>query len=204
MEKEAKPDVPVLDLIAKRWSPYGFDPRPMERADITALFEAARWAPSSFNEQPWRFIVASREDARAFETVLSCLKEGNQKWAQKASVLALSVAQMHFTRNDKPNRVATHDIGLAVGNLVMEATARGLAVHQMAGILLDKVREVFEVPEGFEPVTGLAIGYAADPDTLPDELREKDLKQRTRKPLGEFVFTGQWGRPAFFVESGSA
>jgi nitroreductase len=125
--------------------------------------------------------------------LLSCLVEVNQVWAKSASALALGISRLNFARNDKPNRAAIHDLGLAAANLVLEATARGLAVHQMAGIIPEKAREIYSIPEGHEPLTALAIGYAGDPADLPGELRVRDGARRPRKLLKEFVFGGKWG-----------
>ncbi|MCZ6653701.1 MAG: nitroreductase family protein, partial [Planctomycetota bacterium] len=161
--------------------------------------EAARWAASSYNEQPWNFLVATREDPEEFARLLSCLVEANQAWAKAAPVLALSVVNLRFSRNNKDNRAAVHDLGLAAGNLVVEATARGLCVHQMIGILPDKAREVYEIPEHSEAWTALAIGYKADSAQLPDALKERDLAPRQRKPLTQFVFTGKWGQSSPLV-----
>ena len=199
MSKQAHPDHPVHELIANRWSPYGYDERPVSDADLCSLFEAVRWAASSYNEQPWSYIVARKQDAEPYERILSCLVEGNQGWAKAAPVLALGCTSLKFTRNGKPNMAALHDLGLAAGNLVLEATARGLAVHQMIGILPDKARVTFEVPEGVQVLTGLAIGYASDPSTLPDALKERDLAPRQRKTLSEFVFGGKWGSASGIV-----
>lgn len=199
MTKSASTDYPVHEFIATRWSPYGFDGRTVEQADLLALFEAARWAASSFNEQPWSFLVATQQAPADFDLMLSCLAEPNQSWAKAAPVLALGVATLNFSRNNKPNRVAIHDLGLAAANLSFEATARGLAVHQMAGILPDRAREIYDIPEGSEAVTGLAIGYAADASSLPEMLRERDLAPRQRKPLKEFVYAGKWGSTAPLV-----
>ncbi len=199
MSKRSSTDYPVHELITKRWSPYSFDDRPVSDSDIHSLFEAARWAASSYNEQPWSYIVATKEDAAEFERLLSCLVEGNQVWAKAAPVLALGIATLKFARNKKPNRVAVHDLGLAAGNLCLEATARGLMVHQMVGILPDKAREIYEIPEDSEAVTGLAIGYVGNPDSLPDTLKERDRAARQRKPLGEFVFGGKWGTTSGLV-----
>ncbi|MCX7014598.1 MAG: nitroreductase family protein, partial [Candidatus Sumerlaeota bacterium] len=127
---------------------------------------------------------------------LSCLVEGNQAWAKAAPVLALGVVSLRFARNAKENRAAVHDLGLASGNLVMEATARGLYVHQMIGILPDKARETYGIPDGYEAWTGLAIGYLGDSAKLLDMLKERDLTPRTRKKLNQFVFGGKWGSPA--------
>jgi nitroreductase len=191
--KQAKPDHSIHDLIAKRWSPYAFSDRAVSAEDLRSLFEAARWAASSYNEQPWRYIVATKANAAEFDRMLSCLVEGNQAWAKAVPVLAIGCASLNFERNGKPNAAAIHDLGLASATLTFEATARGLCVHQMIGIVPEKVREMYHVPEGFEPKTGLAIGYAADPTTLPEKLRERDLAPRTRKKLSEFVFEREWG-----------
>ncbi len=195
MNKEAKPEHPVHEFVARRWSPYAFADRDVSDEDLCSLFEAARWAASSYNEQPWSYIVATRPQRSEFERLLSCLVEGNQVWAKAAPVLALGVATLNFKRNAKPNRAAVHDLGLAAGNLLLEATARGLCVHQMIGILPDRARELYGIPEGSEAVTGIAIGYAGDPEALPDPLKERDLTARVRKPMREFVFGGSWGRP---------
>jgi nitroreductase len=194
--KQATPDHPIQELIARRWSPYAFSDRPVSDDDLRSLFEAARWAASSYNEQPWRYIVAAKAKAEEFERLLSCLVEGNQVWAKAAPVLALGCTHLYFALNNKPNAAAVHDLGLASASLTLEATARGLFVHQMIGILPDKAREVYRIPEGVQPLTGLAIGYPADPGMLPEQYRERDLAPRRRKPLAEFVFGGEWGAAA--------
>jgi nitroreductase len=191
--KHASPASPIHELIAQRWSPYAFADRPVSTDDLRSLFEAARWAASSYNEQPWSYIVATKDDAEQFNRVLACLVEGNQLWAKAAPVLALGCTSLFFTRNGKPNDAAVHDLGAASATLTFEATARGLHVHQMIGILPDKAREVFEIPEGVQPLTGLAIGYAAEPTVLPEKLRERDTTPRTRKELNQFVFSAKWG-----------
>lgn len=198
-DRTAKTDHPVHHLVAARWSPYAWAVRPVDTDDLLAVFEAARWAASSYNEQPWRWIVARREDEGGFAQLLSTLVEGNQAWARHAPVLAIGVTRMRFERNDKPNRAAQHDLGLAAGNLSLEATARGLAVHWMIGIQPERVREAYGVPVEFEPLTGLALGYAGEPEQLPETLRERDTAPRQRKPLAELVFSGAWDRRAGFV-----
>ena len=198
-DKHATPDHPIHDLIASRWSPYVFADRPVSDADLCSMLEAARWAASSYNEQPSSYIVAKREHADEFQRLLSCLVELNQAWAKAAAVLALGVVRLRFTRNDQPNRAAVHDLGLASANLVVEATSRGLAVHQMIGIVPEKAREVYAIPEAFEAWTGLAIGYRGDPTTAPDTRRARDTSPRQRKPLSDFVFTGHWGSPSPIV-----
>ncbi len=201
MSKEATPDHPIHELITKRWSPYGYVDKPVAREDLLALFEAARWAASSYNEQPWSYIVGTREQPEQFERVLSCLVEGNQAWARAAPVLALGVISLTFKRNGKPNAAAEHDLGLASGNLCFEATKRGLYLHQMIGILPDKAREVFGIPDGYSAKTGLAIGYRAEPEELPEPLRERDLAPRQRRPIAEFVFGNRWGETSEVVGS---
>jgi len=197
--KRAQPDHPIHEVFRNRWSPYAFADRAVSDDDLRSVFEAARWAPSSYNEQPWSYIVATKADADAFEKLLSCLVEPNQAWAQAAPVLALGCTSMNFSRNDKSNAAAAHDLGLASANLSLEATARGLFVHQMIGILPDKAREVFSIPDKVQPLTAMAIGYAADPDDAPDESRERDEKTRSRKPLADFVFGNAWGTSSGLV-----
>lgn len=198
--KLAKPNHPIHELIAERWSPYAFADRPVADEDLRSLFEAARWAASSYNEQPWSYIVATKANPGAFERLLSCLVEGNQAWAMAAPVLAIGCTNLNFTRNNKPNPAAIHDLGLASATLTFEATARGLSVHQMIGILPDRARELYRIPEDVQPLTGLAIGYVADPITLPEAYRQRDLVPRKRKPLAEFVFGDQWNTASGFVK----
>ena len=193
MNKRAETEYPVQELIAKRWSPRAMQERPVPHETLLSLLEAARWAPSCFNAQPWSFLVATQDQGEEFERMAGCLVEGNRGWARRAPVLMLTVTRLTFEHNGKPNRHAWHDIGLAVGNLSLEATARGLFLHQMAGIDRDKARETYGIPEGHEAVTGIAIGYRADPEVLPDALRERELMPRSRKPLADFTFTGKWG-----------
>ena len=197
--KEASFNHPIHELLAQRWSPYGFSSEAVAEADLCSLFEAARWAASSYNEQPWSFLVATKENTGEFEKLLSCLVEPNQEWAKAAPVLALGVVSLKFALNGKDNKAGPHDLGLAAGNLVVEATARGLHVHQMIGIVPDKAREVFQIPEDFEAWTAMAIGYKADPEQLSDALRERDQTPRQRKPLREFVFAGEWGQASPWV-----
>jgi nitroreductase len=199
IDKTAVTDHPVHEVISRRWSPYAFAARRISESDLRSLFEAARWAPSSYNEQPWSYIVAIKDDAEQFERLLSCLVEGNQAWAKAAPVLALGVVSLKFARNGRDNRAAVHDLGLAAGNLVFEATARSLVVHQMIGILPNKARDVFGIPLGHEAWTALAIGYLGDSSLLPDPLGRRDSASRQRKKLSEFVFTGYWGSPSRFL-----
>jgi nitroreductase len=193
MEKPAQPEFPIHELFIRRWSPRAFDERLVGAATLETLFEAARWAPSSNNEQPWRFIVATKEHETGWNRLFDCLMEGNQKWAFRAPVLILSVASMNFEDDGKPNRHAFHDTGLATENLVLQATASGLVAHQMAGFDVEKARADLGIPSGCEPVAMIAIGYPGDPDSLPERLRERELQPRSRRPIGEWTFWGQWG-----------
>jgi nitroreductase len=161
-EKRALTNYPIHALLAERWSPYAFADRSVSEADLCSLFEAARWSASSYNEQPWSYIVATKENPNPFEQLLACLTEGNQVWAKGAPVLALGITSLKFALNHEDNRAAVHDLGAATSNLVMEATARGLSVHQMIGIFPDKARDLFDIPKDFEAWTGLAIGYPGD------------------------------------------
>ena len=195
MEKPAPAQYPIEDLIARRWSPRAFEERPVELEKLKSLFEAARWAPSSNNEQPWRFIVASKAEAPTeHERLLACLVEGNRKWAFRAPVLMLSVASLNFEDDGKHNRHAYHDTGMAVGNLLLQATALGLQVHQMAGFDVQKARETCLIPTGFDPVAMIALGYPGEPAVLPDHLREREMKPRERQPISDFVFSIKWGQ----------
>src|SRR5579862_4695541 len=175
MSHIASTNHPVLDVITKRWSPYVFSERPVPAEDLRSLFEAARWAASSYNAQPWSFIVGTKDDPTNYQRVLDCFVEFNQGWAKSAPVLALSVAQMKFGHNDQPNSHAFHDVGQAAATLQLQAEELGLSVHQMAGILPDKAREIFKIPEGHNVVAGFAIGYPGDPAHLPEGLREKEV-----------------------------
>jgi len=199
MEKLADTTYPIEPVLKRRWSPRAFADRPVELAKLLSLWEAARWAASCSNQQPWYFIVATREDAAEYARLLSCLRENNQQWASHAPVLMVSVAKLAFDMNSQPNRYAFHDVGLAVANLIVQATALGLFVHQMAGFYPDKVRELYGVPDGFEPVAGIVLGYPGDPAILSEELQQRELAPRARNPLTTFVFQGTWGQTAPLV-----
>jgi nitroreductase len=194
MEKPAQTDYPIMEILKRRWSPREFSDQMVEPEKLRSLFEAARWAPSSFNEQPWSFIVATKQEPEDFAGLLSCLTEGNQKWARQAPLLVVTVAKLNFDRTGKPNRHAFHDAGMAVGNLLVQATALDLFVHQMAGFSVEKVAAFYGIPEAFEPVAVIALGYGAD--DLPEPVREAESKPRSRKPIQSFVFQGRWEQPS--------
>ncbi|AIF83383.1 nitroreductase [Candidatus Nitrososphaera evergladensis SR1] len=194
MDKSAKADYPINALIAKRWSARAFSDRPVEKQKIMSLLEAARWAPSSSNEQPWRFIVFTIENGskERMEEARSVLSEGNS-YAKRAPVLMCAAAKKTYTHNDKDNRHHMHDVGAATAYMFLEAYNQGLAMHVMGGFDAEKARQLFGIPDGFEPATMIAIGYYGNPETLPKKPREKELAPRSRKPAGEWAFFGQWG-----------
>lgn len=192
MEKPAQTDHPVLELITRRWSPHAFDPRPVPEDVLARIFEAARWAASSYNEQPWLYFLAVHErNPQLFEKLVSVIVPQNG-WSFKAPVLALSVAKMSFSHNGSPNRVAVHDVGMASENMVLQATNEGLFVHQMAGFDVARARQVLELPEGYEPVAMIALGYPGDPDSLNEGMKARELAPRSRKKVEEFVKRDIW------------
>lgn len=200
MKNPAHTAYPVNELISKRWSPRAWSEKPVSPEILRSLFEAARWAPSSSNEQPWAFVVGTKEDSETFGKILGTLVEFNQNWAKHARVLVLAVSEMAFARNKNPNRNAFYDTGAAVSQLTTEATSRGLFVHQMAGFDPHKAIEAFQIPNGWEPIAVFAVGYPGEPQSLPQPLRDREVAPRERKPIAEFVMSGQWGHSAEFVK----
>lgn len=182
-------EYPVLDAITGRYSAYQFADTPVEASKLRSLFEAARWAASSFNEQPWRFLVATKDNQAEYDKALNCLAQANRGWAQAAPVLVLTAVKQTFTYNDAPNRVALHDLGQAAANLALQASALGLTIHQMAGIDQDQVVSTYNVPDGFTAETAMAIGYPADAP-----LNDGETRARKRKAFDEFVFGDIWGK----------
>jgi nitroreductase len=194
MEKPAPTIYPIDEILARRWSPVGFSSDPVEKWKLWRLLEAARWAPSCFNEQPWRFLVATNDQPEEFERMLSCLAAANQEWARHAPVLMVSVASTTFALNGKPNRHAMHDVGLATENLILQAMNLGLFAHPMAGFNATQVRELYSVPADCEPAAAIALGYYSG-GNLSEALRQREQSARSRKPFESFVFSGSWGQP---------
>jgi len=194
MNKSAETRYPILDLLKNRWSPRAFTSQPVEPEKLLSLFEAARWSPSGGNQQPWAFIVTHQTEREPFEKLLGTLTERNQAWAKHAPVLVLSIVQRERA-DGQPNLWATYDVGQAVAHLSVQASAIGLAVHQMAGFDRQKAAELFALPEGYDPLTVFAIGYVGDAALLPAGLREREVEARSRKPLSDFVFDGAWQVP---------
>lgn len=182
-------DHPVHDFIRNRWSPRAFADTPVPDEALLSLFEAARWAASSANEQPWRFICAVKSDTERFAKMVECLTARNKEWAPNAPVLVVTMVKTH-TAPDKVNAYALHDLGLAVGNLTTQASSLGLYVHNMAGFSEDTAKRLFSVPEGIEPVTMIAIGYIGDPAQLSPFNLQRELAPRTRRPLSELIWNG--------------
>ena len=199
MNNPAPVKYPIHDLLRHRWSPRAFADRDVEPEKLQKLFEAARWAASSFNAQPWHFVIATRKEPEAFARLLSCFVEFNQTWTKDAPVIGISVAKLSFDHDGKPNRHAYNDLGQAAANLAIEATVEGLQLHQMAGILVDKARELLAIPEGYDPVAGFALGYPGDPQKLPEKLRDRELAPRGRKESVSFVHDGTWNKKASFL-----
>jgi len=198
--KHATPDHPIADVLKERWSPRAFDDREPDDDTLRSVFEAARWAASSFNGQPWRFIVARRGTA-LFDRIVETLIGFNQAWAPSAPVLAVATARTTFEHNGKPNAHAWHDIGLAMGNLSAQATQMGLHLHMMAGFKAEPLREALGVPDGFDIVHVTALGYLGSADSLPENMAESERAPRTRKPLDEWVFGDTWGEAASFTQA---
>lgn len=183
----------IHNLISKRKSIRAFSDQSIDQETLTALFEAARWAPSSSNEQPWRFIVARKEDKIAFDKMQQCLMDGNKIWAKDAAALFITIAKKTFTNNERTNIYAWHDVGLATAMLSVQATELNLFLHQMGGFKPELAKELFNIPDDFDAVSIIAIGYEGNPDSLPENLRLRETSERVRKPIEELVFEGKFG-----------
>jgi nitroreductase len=194
-QKPAITQVEIHDIIKARWSPRAFDPaKQVNHDDLLALLEAAHWAPSCFNDQPWRFVVCDKAtDNTSWQNALAILVEKNRLWAKNAPVLILAVAMENFGHNGKPNRWASYDTGAASVSLCFQATAMGMSVHQMGGFDAEKAREVFNLPADCLPMSMIAIGYQAEVDILDDDFKEAELATRTRALLNDRFYVGQWG-----------
>ncbi|HSV82738.1 MAG TPA: nitroreductase family protein [Ramlibacter sp.] len=198
--KPAPADYPIHEALRQRWSPRAFSRDDVAVTELHQLFEALRWSPSAFNEQPWSFLVGLRQQPEEFGRLLGCLTPGNQAWAKDAAGLFVTVARRDWVAKPQPNRTAQYDLGQAVANFTFQATTLGLIVHQMAGIDLERVRVIGAIPEGYNPVTAVAFGRPGDPAQLPEDVRKKDATPRLRKRLPDFVFGATWGRTASWLE----
>ncbi len=192
MEKSANTKYRINENIKNRWSPRAFSDEVPSKEKLMKLFEAARWAASSFNEQPWRFVIGIKGVEGTYQKLFKGLNEFNQAWAESAPVLVFVCAKQHFSHNDKPNNHYMYDCGAAMSNLCVQASEEGLYVHQMAGILADEAQEGLSVPKGYKPITAAAIGYLGNPDQLPEDHRKTELAERERKEFDEILFLGSW------------
>jgi nitroreductase len=192
--KPAETQHPIHELISERWSPRSFADKPVEHKTLHSLFEAARWAASGGNQQPWNFLFATKEHAEDYAHFTSLLWERNAIWTQTAPVLVLVVTQL-YTRPGS-EAISYYDTGMATANLLTQAVASGLVTHPMGGFDKDKAKAELNIPEGYEPIVMIALGYPGTPDQLPEPLREHELAPRVRKPLDEFVFEGGWQKAA--------
>ena len=192
-EKPAVTDRSLIDAVSRRWSPRAFDPgRPVGPETTATLLDAARWAPSSYNDQPWRYLVFDRSEPAARVRAEDCLNEGNS-WARDAGLLLITMAAKISGTTGDPNRFALHDTGMANMCLVLQATQLGLHSHQMGGYDRDRARAEFAIPDEFELASMIAIGYIADPDALSDEVRARESQPRIRRRIAEFAFSNAWG-----------
>lgn len=188
----------ILEIIQERWSPYSFSSSPVEEFKLKAMFEAAGFAPSCNNEQPWMFVMATRENKQVFDDFTGFMSEGNKIWASQAYALIISMARMKFTLSGKPNRFAFHDTGMAVSNLLLQGVALDVCVHQMGGYSVEKVKEYFKLDDAsVQPVAMMAVGYLGDETSLPPELLKRDEKRRPRKTISEYVFRNSLSDKAF-------
>jgi nitroreductase len=195
-DKPAITQEPIHDIIARRWSPRAFDEsKQVSPQAIISLCEAARWAPSSYGDEPWRYIVWDKlADPAAWQRAFSCLAETNRVWVKRAPLLILSLANKNFRHDGSANRFAQHDTGMASMALVLEAVALGLAAHQMGGFDSAKIRAEFAIPEEFTCMSMIAIGYAASAEILEGNLKDRERAPRSRQPLGAHFFAGAWGK----------
>lgn len=184
----------VLPVILERWSPRAFADRDISASDLRTIFEAGRWAPSSYNEQPWRFFLGHR-GSETYHKIFDALVPSNQAWAQSAPVLVLGVCKTRFSHNDTPNNYAAHDLGAAMAYMALQATVLGLAAHQMAGFDWGKARESFAIPETYAIGSVMALGYQGDLSDLPERYQAQEQSPRSRKPLSEIVLEN-WDRPS--------
>ena len=186
--KRAETQFPVIDEISKRWSPRAFDTsKKLTRDDINTLLEAAKWAPSAMNEQPWRYIVALKEETEKFNAVAGCLVEGNLVWAKHASALLVSFAKLSYTATGKTNSAALHDTGMANQNMLLQSVSMDIYCHVMGGFDKEKTKVVFKTDADLQPVVIIALGFLGNPDDLPEALKVRELGARSRKSIEEIV-----------------
>jgi nitroreductase len=187
----------VLEIIQDRWSPYSFSSSPVEEYKLKAMLEAAGYAPSCFNEQPWMFVYSTKQNRKVFDDYLGFMADANKVWAQNAYAIIISMARTRFSYDGSQNKYAFHDTGMAVSNLLLQAYSMDVYVHQMAGYSVEKVKEYFNLGDDIEPVAMMAVGYIGDGQSLSPEILAKDENRRPRKQVNEFVFKESLEVPAF-------
>ena len=188
----AKTDHPISEIIAKRWSARAFSTRPVEFSKLLSILEAARWAPSSRNEQPWRYIVFTNANPEMLKKAQSVLKK-RKNYAKRAPILICAITKKIYSDNASPNRLHFHDLGGANVNMFLEAFNQGLIMHEMGGFDVQRAKEIFDVPNDYEIGIMIAIGYQDAYHVLPERLRHKSFTPRERKPLSEIVFIEKIG-----------
>lgn len=192
-DREAPAEAPIEALLRRRWSPRSYTEEPVSDAHLASLLEAARWAASCFNAQPWHLVVARRDrEPAAHAAIAACLSGNNQAWAPRAPVLMVAVARLDFAHNGKPNRHAAYDTGAAMAQMALQATALGLQLHQMGGFDLEKARATLGIPEGYELRAAIALGHPGPASALPEELAQRETAPRQRRPVAEWVHYGAW------------
>ena len=190
--KPANTDYPINELIARRWSARAFSTRPVERSKLLSILESARWAPSSRNEQPWRYVIFTSDNVEKLKKAQSVLKDIND-YAKRAPILICAITKKSYSDNSNYNRLHFHDLGAANENMFLEAFNQGLIMHEMGGFDVKKARDVFNVPEDFEVGIMIAIGYQDTHHILPETLIQKAFTPRQRKPLSEIAFIEELG-----------
>ena len=195
MDKPAKTNYDIHPLLKERWSPRSFTDQLVDKKSLQRIFEAARWTPSSSNDQPWRFILGIKGD-KTWHMIMETLVEFNQKWAKLAPVLALSIGKKISDKNGKPSRTFTYDVGQSVAHITFQAMHEGLFVHQMGGFSAQKATEIFNIPEEYQAITAFAIGHKGQPELLEDNFAEMEKSERKRRPASDFVFSETFGNNA--------
>ena len=194
MSKKAKTTYGILPLLEKRWSPRAFYNVDIEKEKLKRIIEASRWSASSMNEQPWNYILGIRGENNTYDKILETLIDFNKTWAKNAHVLIIACGKKHFNHKNALNPTYLYDVGQSVAHMSIQAMHEGVYVHQMGGFSTEKARELFNIPEEFDPITVLALGYIGSPDMLPDDLKEREVQERTRKDFSEFVFEDKFGK----------
>lgn len=197
MSKIANTSIEIFPLLASRWSPRAFSDQKISNDSLLKILEAARWAPSSSNLQPWQFIVGKKEE-ETYQKIFETLGEFNQLWAHNAAVLMLSIGK-RFEKDGNENRIFKYDVGQAVAHLSVQAMSENIYVHQMGGFSAKKAIELFEIPKDYEPLTVIALGYLGDPKMLHPRMQVSETAERERKPLSDFVFALKFGEISYLI-----